>query len=138
MAKTYYCTIEVRGYELDSLGHVNHAMYFSYLEHARWKMLEQEGITLQKFEEWKQWPVVAGIEAQFLRPTYIGESLEIRTTVIEHGRASFVFDHVILRGETAVFRAKVRATLVNERGRPSDLPAHLGKIWEEDVQGGAV
>ncbi|MEK6577635.1 MAG: thioesterase family protein, partial [Bdellovibrionota bacterium] len=70
-SKIYHCTIEVRGYELDSLGHVNHAMYFSYLEHARWKMLEQEGITLSVFETWKRWPVVVGIEAHFLRPTYI-------------------------------------------------------------------
>ena len=38
--KTYLCTLEVRGYELDSFGHVNHGVYVSYLEHARWKMLD--------------------------------------------------------------------------------------------------
>ena len=35
--KTYRCLIQVRGYELDSFGHVNHANYLNYLEHARWR-----------------------------------------------------------------------------------------------------
>lgn len=29
----------VRGYELDSFGHVNNAVYVNYLEEARWKMI---------------------------------------------------------------------------------------------------
>ena len=28
----------VRGYELDSFGHVNNAVYLNYLEQARWEM----------------------------------------------------------------------------------------------------
>ena len=50
--KTYRTELEVRGYELDSYGHVNHAVYPSYLEHARWQMLESESINLKTFAEW--------------------------------------------------------------------------------------
>ena len=33
----YKFKTEVRGYELDSYGHVNNAVYVSYAEQARWK-----------------------------------------------------------------------------------------------------
>jgi len=63
--KTYYCSIEVRGYELDSFGHVNHGAYVSYLEHARWKLLEEEGITIKNFNDWGMWPVIIWIESHY-------------------------------------------------------------------------
>lgn len=31
----------VRGYELDSFGHVNNAVYLNYMEEARWKMMRE-------------------------------------------------------------------------------------------------
>ena len=37
---SYSLKTEVRGYELDSYGHVNNAVYVSYTEQARWKMLK--------------------------------------------------------------------------------------------------
>ena len=42
MMKTRF-EFNVRGYELDSFGHVNNAVYLNYLEQARWEMfLENE------------------------------------------------------------------------------------------------
>src|SRR4051794_7979916 len=100
MGKVYTCTLEVRGYELDSFGHVNHAAYISYLEHARWKMLYEEGITLEMFAVWKRWPIVRQVEASYIRPTFLADVLEIRTEVVEHGRTFFLIHQTILRGDT--------------------------------------
>lgn len=36
--------IAVRGYELDSNGHLNRAVYLQYAEHARWECLRAAGI----------------------------------------------------------------------------------------------
>jgi acyl-CoA thioester hydrolase len=36
--------IAVRGYELDSHGHVNRAVYLQYAEHARWEYLRAAGV----------------------------------------------------------------------------------------------
>jgi hypothetical protein len=36
--------IAVRGYELDSDGHLNPATYFNYAEHARWECRQPAGI----------------------------------------------------------------------------------------------
>ncbi len=129
MGKTYRCEFEVRGYELDSFGHVNHAVYLSYLEHARWKLLEEEGITLKVFQGWKRWPVIAHVDVQFVRPTYMGDKLEIRTQINEHGKTNFIAEQTIFRGETIVLKAKIRIVTVNEQGRPAELPEDLARTW---------
>ncbi len=131
MGKLYCCAVEVRGYELDSFGHVNHGVYISYLEHARWKMLEEEGITLAKFNEWKMWPVIIGVESHYLKPTYMGDQLEIRTQVVHWDRASFTFEQEIFRGDTIVVKAKIRSVMVDHQGKLVRRPEELNRIWEE-------
>ena len=45
MADPFRVRIVVRGYELDTQGHVNQAVYLSYAEHARWELLRAAGIS---------------------------------------------------------------------------------------------
>jgi YbgC/YbaW family acyl-CoA thioester hydrolase len=129
-AKIYTCTLEVRGYELDSFGHVNHGVYVSYLEHARWKMLEEEGITIKKFNDWGMWPVIIGIESHYFKPTFMGDVLEIRTQVVHHDRASFTFEQNIYRGDTHVVKAQVRSVMVDKQGRLVRRPDEINRLWE--------
>ncbi|MGZ3699512.1 MAG: acyl-CoA thioesterase [Bdellovibrionota bacterium] len=130
MPKTYRCTLEVRGYELDAYGHVNHATYISYLEQARWKMLQEEGIDLNTFEKWQRWPVIANLEVSYLKPAYASDLLEVETSVSEHTRASFTFAQTIRRGGLEIFRGRVRAVMINENGRPTELPEELHHLWQ--------
>ena len=144
MAKTYSCELQVRGYELDSFGHVNNAIYVSYFEEARWRMLADDGITLETFKQWQRFPVIAQLEIQYLRPTFLGEILRIESRCIEQSRATFVIEHKILRirrGDDSVATAapnatelvtqgKVKVVMVNELGRPSDLPQDLARLWD--------
>ncbi|MEV0323860.1 acyl-CoA thioesterase [Streptomyces sp. NPDC050658] len=44
MAEPFSVSISVRGYETDSQGHLNQAVYLQYAEHARWSMLRAAGI----------------------------------------------------------------------------------------------
>lgn len=128
--RQFFCDLEVRGYELDSFGHVNHAVYISYLEHARWKALAERGIGLKEFQEWKRWPVISGLEVKYLKPTFLGESLQVRTQVLTEGKAHFVFDQKIYRGEVLVFAGKVQGVIVNELGRPADMPEPFVTAWK--------
>lgn len=129
MSKIYRTTIEVRGYELDSYGHVNNAVYITYLEHARWKMLEEEGITLQRLGEWKRWPVIASIEAKYLKPSFMGQKLEVETRIVEHRRVGFGIEQRIFHDGSLVFDAKVGVVIVNEKGRPTEVPAEVERLW---------
>lgn len=127
--KIYRCTLSVRGYELDSFGHVNHAVYVSYLEHARWKLLEEEGILLSHFQEWKRWPVIAKIEVQYIKPAFMNEVLEVRSQIVEHGKTHFSLEQNIYKGDAHILKARIQSVIVNERGRPTEIPAELIKMW---------
>jgi YbgC/YbaW family acyl-CoA thioester hydrolase len=129
--KTYRSTIEVRGYELDSFGHVNNAVYLNYLEYARWKMLEKEGITLDLIQKEKLWPVISAIEIKYLRPSFMGDQLEIRSRIVESSKARFQIEQLVFRGETQIAAAKVYSVVVNENGRPVEIPSAYLKLWEE-------
>jgi len=127
--KTYRCAISVRGYELDSFGHVNHAVYIQYLEHARWELLIEEGITLQTFQKWKCWPVISRVEASYLRPCFLDDKLEVRTRITDQKLTRFAFEQEIYRGEVKVFEGKVHSVMVNEQGRPAPIPKELADTW---------
>lgn len=129
MEKTFRAELEVRGYELDSFGHVNNANYLNYLEFARWKMLEAEGVTLKNFQAWDRFPVIAGIEIQYLKPTFMGDILTIETQLVEYRRSSMVLQQTILKGSTVVVTAKIRSVIVTGEGRPAELPEELEKKW---------
>jgi acyl-CoA thioesterase FadM len=101
----------------------------NYLEHARWKLLEDEGITRARFAEWKTWPVVAGLEAQYLRPLLMGQKIEIETQVVEGGRVFFTCAQTILHEGKPVFRAKVRLAMVNEQGRPTPMLEEMAQLF---------
>ena len=127
--KTYRAQLEVRGYELDSFGHVNHANYLNYLEHARWKMLEEESITLSRLQQWKRWPVIARLEISYLKPAFMGDMLTIETRCVEHSKASFTFEQTILRDGTPLAQARLQGVMVNEKGRPADYPSEMAGLW---------
>ncbi len=127
--KKFQCSLEVRGYELDSFGHVNHATYISYLEHARWKMLAEVSIGLKEFQEWKRFPVIAEVNAKYRKPTFLGESLEVRTEVVESGRVSFTLEQRIFRAAELVFEGRVKVVLVDETGRPAAMPEGVARLW---------
>jgi len=128
--KTYRTEIEVRGYELDSFGHVNHANYLNYFEFARWKLLAEEGITLTDFRGWDRFPVIAGIEIRYLRPTLMGDRLTVETRLVSFGRSSIHFEQTIRKDEAEVCVAKVRSVLVDSRGKPAEAPSALLERWK--------
>ncbi|HKA69717.1 MAG TPA: acyl-CoA thioesterase [Actinomycetes bacterium] len=45
MAEPFQVRIRVRGYELDTQGHLNQAVYLQYGEHVRWELLRAAGVT---------------------------------------------------------------------------------------------
>jgi acyl-CoA thioester hydrolase len=45
VSESFQVWITVRGYELDTQGHLNQAVYLQYAEHARWELLRAAGIS---------------------------------------------------------------------------------------------
>jgi acyl-CoA thioesterase FadM len=93
-------------------------------------MLNQEGITLEQIQKDKRWPVISAIEIKYLRPLFMGETFEIRSRVLEHSKARFLIEQLLYRGETAIAAAKVSCVIVDETGRPNELPESYSKFWQ--------
>jgi YbgC/YbaW family acyl-CoA thioester hydrolase len=76
------------------------------------------------------WPVIIGIESHYLKPTFMGDKLEIRTQVVHHDRASFTFEQNIFRDGIHIVKAKVRSVMVDKAGRLVRRPDEINRLWE--------
>ncbi|WP_233444437.1 acyl-CoA thioesterase [Nocardia puris] len=71
--------IVVRGYELDTLGHVNQAVYHQYAEHARWELLREAGLAGDKLIAAGIAPVVLETTIKYLRELRGGDEITVTT-----------------------------------------------------------
>ena len=125
---THRTTLRVRGYELDSYRHVNHAIYPSYLEQARWELLSAHGLSLGELDRMKRWPVVVRLEMDYKKPALIDQELEIFSRISRIGRASFEVDHEIRFEGALVVRAKITAAVIDETGRATRIPEEFQRM----------
>jgi len=122
-------TLEVRWRDLDPMGHVNNAVYFSYLEQARVHYLRELGVVARS-------PsgigfILADASCQFKSPLELGERVTIRTRVSQMRNSSFVFEYHA-RGEDGRLVATARTVQVfydYEARRPMPIPAE----WRDAV-----
>jgi len=86
---------EVAFRDLDGLGHVNNAVYLSYVESARLAYM-QEVLGPLELEELG---IVADVKISFRSPASLGETLEVGHRVSRVGETSLVFDFEVRGGD---------------------------------------
>ena len=111
--------IQVRWSDADPLGHVNNAVYLTYLEIARGGLVEDAvGVG-----EWENW-ILARIEIDFLReiPSTVKE-VTVRCAVLRIGNSSVrTRDEAVLADGTVAARAEAVIVVRNmETGKPRPL-----------------
>jgi acyl-CoA thioester hydrolase len=105
----------VRFRDCDAMGHVNNAVYSTYLEEARIGVLGG----LQDF-------ILARVEIDFRAELRSGEEVEVRTRCPRIGTKSFDLEHVIEAGGRVVAEAKsVLVSYDYERGVSVPVPDEL-------------
>lgn len=121
----YRCTLEVRGYELDSFNHVNNAVYLNYFEHARWQMIRETGL-INYFEETGNFLVVVDIHIKYLREIRLFDKLVIETSV-SRDDPYLTFHQEMYKAERSikVSKAEVKTLLLDRERTPIDLPEDL-------------
>jgi acyl-CoA thioester hydrolase len=85
--------LEVRFSDLDALGHVNNAMYFTYFEIARLQYLRTvsgKPVTLADIRL-----VIVDAACRYRSPALLGEVLQIAVRVSHMRRSSFAFEYRI-------------------------------------------
>lgn len=73
--------IAVRNYELDTLGHVNQAVYHSYAEHGRVQLFRAAGCAPEAMRALGFAPALLSSEARYLRELRDGDEIDVITTI---------------------------------------------------------
>ena len=84
--------IEVRFRDVDSMRHVNNAVYFTYFENARiryWRAVP--GIGSRREIDY----ILAHAECDFRSPATTEDDLACHIRVVKFGRTSFVFEYLV-------------------------------------------
>jgi len=119
--------ITVRSGEIDSFGHVNHAVFLHYFEHARYEALEAAGFRWPLLEE-NDWQIyVVRIEVDYLAQARRGDTFRVKTWAEGFRRTTMILVQEIVRddgasGFTVVARARVTAVWIGSDRRPMRVP----------------
>lgn len=124
-------TIQVRWGELDPYNHVNHAVYSTYLEHARVAALESLDSGMQQLTEAGFQIVVVRSDVRFKAPATAGDELLITSRVTDMKGARMTWhQRITCRGDEIV-AAEIQAACLNRDGRPTRIPAALRAALSE-------
>ena len=69
----------IRETDLDFLGHVNHAVYLSMMEEARWEMMTENGYSFDELRAAMIAPVILGVDIQYQKEIGNRECITIET-----------------------------------------------------------
>ena len=103
--------LEVRFRDCDALGHVNNAVYLTYLEEARRHHWRACGLASSADGERIPAVILARVEIDYRRPVLCGELLAVRLGVAAIGRTSFTYEYEIV-DERSQLVASARTVLV--------------------------
>jgi acyl-CoA thioester hydrolase len=120
--------LEVRFRDCDPLGHVNNAVYFTYLEQTRfshWRSLW--GFGSPDLPRDVPGIILARAECDFRRAARYGDVLEIRMHVSEIGRASFKYEYEIVdaQGRTVATARTVQVMYDYGTEKPVAIPDNI-------------
>jgi acyl-CoA thioester hydrolase len=120
---------EVTFRDLDVFGHVNNAVYLTYIENARIGYM-RDVLGVESPEDLLV--IVAKVNIDFRSRASLGEVLEIGARVSRIGTKSFDLDHEV-RGPDARLVAVASTTLVTFDYR-GDTTMPVPDLWRERIQ----
>ena len=111
----------VRFRDLDSMAHMNNAVYATFIEQARIAFLSPRGADVENM-------ILARLEIDFRSPVELGETIEIDVTPTRVGTKSFDLGYVLRAGDRVVAEAKTVIVAYDyERAESVELPSE----WKE-------
>ncbi len=102
--------VQVRSYELDVNGHVNHAVYHAYGEHARSEHLAAAGCSMGRMLESGFGIVLLETHVRFLRELVFADEVDVDSRVEFGDGRAFRIAHTLTRGD-GVVAAEITCTM---------------------------
>jgi acyl-CoA thioester hydrolase len=122
----HWDTVTVRWADMDAIGHVNHAKYFTYCESARWHYFERLGMAAVAAPG--VGPSLVRATLDFRRQVHYPATLVVGVRAVTVGRSSFTLDYGLYLEPTDQLVAHGSSVLVwtdYAAGRSLSLPAAL-------------
>jgi acyl-CoA thioester hydrolase len=119
--------VDVRFRDLDTMGHVNNAVYATYFEHARVAYFEEVlDVPLQETKS-----VLASLEIDFRRPVRINDDVTVALRVPELGESSLPMEYEV-RTEEAIAATGETVQVAVDGETDSSRP--IPDDWREDIR----
>jgi acyl-CoA thioester hydrolase len=124
------CRIKARGYELDSYGHVNNAVFYNYFEQARWELFQKKDL-LEIINAKNLYLVVTEINIRYQHELKLGDEVDI-ITILKKDEPFVIFEQRMKCASTGlpIARARVRTVFVDAERITHDIPEGLEKVFE--------
>jgi YbgC/YbaW family acyl-CoA thioester hydrolase len=124
--RAFESRFRVRSYELDSFGHLNHAVYLNYFEQARFDALAEGGFPLSQLAA-RGWGVhVVRVEVDYRREALLGQQMLVRTHLAEARSSSMTLAQVALdpaRPDHVFAESRVVAVWIGPDRGPMRIPS---------------
>lgn len=113
--------VEIRFADLDALGHVNNAKYFTYMETARLLYFRQ--VIGWSGDRGQLGVILARTECDFKLPLRLGDPIQVHARIMRLGNTSFDFEYVIVRETDQVEAARgVSIQVAYDYGAAKTIP----------------
>lgn len=123
--KTTYRS-RVAGYELDSNGHVNNAVYLNYLEAARWEgFFESGAIDILKKQEIS--PVIIETQIKYIKELLMFDDFEVITEWTSTGVYILNKHKIKDKAGVTIAKAESKLVLVSKDRVIYDIPKELNE-----------
>ena len=145
MTPVFTHQIQVRFRDCDAMGHVNNAVYLTYLEEARFYHWRASGLasrTLDSAPAAGSAPgeipgvIVARVEIDYRRPAKHNDLLRVHLGVAAIGRTSFTYEYEIA-GDAGELIASARTVIVRfdyAAGRPVPISDEIKQALTRDLR----
>lgn len=131
----YHCDIEVRFRDLDAMGHVNNAVYFTYFEVGRSSYTRAAGLAADDEDlPQRRYPfILLDARCRFLAAISINDELRLYVRTSHVGTKSSVFEYLLTRrsdGEALAVGHTTQVAFDYAAGRTMPLPDDLRSAIE--------
>jgi acyl-CoA thioester hydrolase len=128
--------VHVRFADVDSMGHVNNAKYFTYLEQGRveyFKRFAELDFTAGQSSSGIS-VILAEIKCSFRSPVFLDEFLRVKVRTREVKRSSFIMEYEIIEEKSGRLVATGESVMVYydyAKGKSLEIPLQMRKRFEE-------
>ncbi|MFM2317098.1 MAG: hypothetical protein RLZZ155_1430 [Bacteroidota bacterium] len=120
----YEASVEIRFADIDAMGHVNNAVYFSYFEQARMAYFKDRVARIWNWNE--DGVIVARNEIDYVYPVFLNDRMIIRLWVEHVGSKSFTVCYRVMVEERLCATGKSVLVCFNHKNKATQM---LPEAW---------